>query len=290
MAQNKFGVLDAVGHAVLFAKANWRSAFGALTLVAVTTGATMAAPYLGAPQLTLPAVVASALAGCVAYGALYRRAFAHEHPGDSGFRTGPGGLQWGKPEWRLLGAGAYLLAVMAALMLATFAVMVAIVFAGGGGPVLQSLSPSASPEAVSEALMKVLPAQSSALLSLVVLVFLVLVFWLGIRLSLYQAAVVAEERVVLFRSWTLTKGRFWLVFASTVLVSLPSLTASAVTTAVERALGMPGANGAPVLPLGAVLAVSVLTAVVAGYVQLPLATGLYAELYRRLRSDAAQRG
>jgi hypothetical protein len=223
----------------------------------------------------------------VAYGALYRRAFADQHPGDTDFRTGPGGLQWGKPEWRLLGAGAYLLAVMAALVLATFAVMFAIVVAGGGGPVLQSLGTSASPEAVSEALIKVLPSQSSALLSLVVLVFLALVFWLGIRLSLYQAAVVAEERVVLFRSWKLTKGRFWLVFASTVLVSLPSFVASAVTTAVERALGAPGADGAPVLPLGAVLAVSVLTAVVAAYVQLPLATGLYAALYRRLRSDAA---
>ncbi|NEX94092.1 hypothetical protein [Caulobacter sp. 17J65-9] len=289
MAQNKFGVLDAVGHAVLFAKANWKSAFGALTLVAVTTGAAFAAPYLGVPQMTLPAVIASALAGCMAYGALYRRAFAGEHPGDVDFRTGPGGLQWGKPEWRLLGAGVCLMAVIAALMLTAFVVMVAIVLAGGGGPVLQGLSPGASPEAVSEALVKVLGPQPSALLSLVVMAFFVLVLWLGLRLSLYQAAVVAEERITLFRSWTLTKGRFWLVFASTVLVSLPSLTASAVTTAVESALGTPGANGAPVLPLGAVLAVSVLTALVAAYVQLPLATGLYAQLYRRLRSDAGQR-
>jgi hypothetical protein len=41
---------------------------------------------------------------------------------------------------------------------------------------------------------------------------LVLMIWMGIRLSLAVPATVGEKRFVIFESWQMTKGRFWTLF------------------------------------------------------------------------------
>ena len=75
---------------------------------------------------------------------------------------------------------------------------------------------------------------------------------------------------MVFSTWTLTKGQFFRILTSIVLVLAPTMVLTLVKTS-------------PVLPSVAAAPLALLLSVVNAFVEVPLVCGLYAFLYRGLR-------
>lgn len=256
MTTRKAPVLEAVRAAVETAKTNAPRASGALALNAAVSIAVQLLGLNGGALFGLS--VAGLLASVVANGALYRLAFADEHPDDPEFRPGPLGLQWGRPEFRILGAMLllFLLLFLGFLLWFVLAIVVAAatLVATGGAP--------ATPDAA--------PPAARAAAALLGLVFVVAALWVLIRICTYQAASVAEKRVQVFSTWTLTRGQFWRILAAIILVSLPMLVAGLIAETFR-------------MTIATTVVGAVLVGAVNGFVQIPLFNGLSAYLYRVLR-------
>jgi hypothetical protein len=272
-------VLNSVKAAWAFHRTYWREAPGALALVAATSALVGSAEYWrpGAPIMAL-IMAAYVAAFIVAFGAMTRLAFADEHPDDPEFDLGPGGIQWGRTEWRLTRFAALVLflSILAALML-VFVIMLIVAASGLGA----ALSPGSTPEAVMEALG---PGASGAL-AIAVLLFIGAAMFTWIRLFLAPTATVAEKQLMVFQTWPLTRGQFWRIFAANLLVTVPpAIVAGIVGVAALAAVGVPvNSDEVPTLSIAAALAVSVLPGLIEGFLIVPLTVGLGAYLYRGLR-------
>ncbi|HTK36421.1 MAG TPA: hypothetical protein VL358_14210 [Caulobacteraceae bacterium] len=216
--------------------------------------------------------------GLMAAGALMRLAFADEHPGEAVFRPGRFGLQWGAPEWRLLGAGVLLGLICSLAFLA--AMVVGFGFGAALGFWLAEGRDSVITIAVEWGIgLGFLGA-----------------FYVGIRLILSAPATISLQRVTVLKVWPLTRGQVWPILAAVALIvlilfavaMLPLLlSAVAVAAVVWASHGdreMAGLLGALIGTLVAGLVVN--------FGQIPLLVGLYAHLYRGLRpaADAGQGG
>ena len=259
MTRTKVPVLEAVRAAVRFAQVNVPKAAGALTLVMllnIAGGMTGRAVYLA-----FAFGVLGLLAGVMANAALLRLAFAEEHPGDPEFRLGPFGLQWGRPELRLLGAVllVMLFVVLAALLMVLLAIIVSVATLAANG--VHAVAPDPAH----------LPPAAQVAVSLLILVFALAGLWVAVRICLYPAATVAEQRVQVFSTWKLTQGAFWPIFAAILLLLAPAFL---LVLAIQAARALPAAQAA----------LSVIFSAVGAFVIGPMITGLYAYLYGGLRS------
>lgn len=83
------------------------------------------------------------------------------------------------------------------------------------------------------------PAAAAALVLLVpaYIAGVVLMIWIGVRLSLAAPASVGEGRFVIFESWSMTKGRFWSLFLAYLLLLILILVAELIIVAVVVAVG-----------------------------------------------------
>ena len=200
----------------------------------------------------------------MANAALLRLAFVDEHPADPDFAIGPQGFQFGRPELRLLGAIGLLLlfAVLAVLflLLLAFVFTIALVVAVHG----QTAVPTAA---------TTLPPDVQAMLSLLILAFALGFLWMAVRVCLYPAATIATQHVQVFSTWTLTDGNWWRIFAAFLLLLLPAIVLAGFLSASQRY---------PALQAG----FAILSAAVNAFVEIPLFCGLYAYLYKHLRSAA----
>ena len=271
MAQSNVPVMQSVTAAFQFWRMAWRPAVGALALLTVVGTLQSYWSLTDAVGLSLLMFGALLLVSPVALGALYRQAFADEHPGDPAFRLGPAGLQWGAMEWRLLGASLLVMLFAVILMALFFLVLViaVVMIAGGSG-----LGAQASPDQIAEAL-----GVTGVLLLLALFLVMAAAFiYLGIRLALVAPATAASGKVMVFETWPLTKGQFWPLLGAMILVALPTIVAAIVVGVVEGAVS---GGGAVSSASAAVLALA--TSVIAAFVQAPLSAGLLAYLYRGLR-------
>ncbi|HEX8233319.1 MAG TPA: hypothetical protein VF559_08250 [Caulobacteraceae bacterium] len=236
---------------------------GNVAVVAASSGDNVAREMLA--QLVSP--VCSAVAG----GALLRLAFRDEHPGDPEFEPGRYGLQWRKPEWRLLGIFALLLFLFVLAIL--FVAFISMLF-GVVGALTGALSPtSADAGAVAPQV-----RAGGALLALTFF-FGCGIVWL--RLILGGPATVARKRIMLFQTWPLTKGQFWHIFAAWALINVPvGFLALLLAALVAALVGSPTPNTATV---GQLVLIGLLPGAIAGFVLAPLNFGLAAYLYRGLR-------
>src|ERR1700743_273155 len=125
-----------------------------------------------------------------------------------GLRTGNAFLQFpfGADTWRL--TGAYLLFYVVLIVLYVLLLICAFVF----GMVAHSLSGQMPPAAV-------------GLIGLALGLFVICaVLYITVRMSfLIPPVVVAEKKISLIRTWELTKGNFWRIFAIIVALLLPFL-------------------------------------------------------------------
>lgn len=196
--------------------------------------------------------------------AMTRLAFADEHhPGDPAFRVGPQGFQWGRPEWRFLGAN---FVIFAAAMLAVAVPMVAALvlalpFGAGAG----------EPSVI-----------GSAIVGAGLLVGVALAVFLGVRLSMAPTASIAERRLTI--PWAMTKEHLRPLLGTYLLVVLAWLLTIVVLTIVCGIIASGAGGSAEVRQQAA----GTLAGGLAGlFVQLPLTVGAGAAAYRRLRGGAA---
>ena len=257
----KAPVLESVRAAILFARASVPRVAGVLGLVMLLNVAGDMASGWAAGFLTF---VAALLGSLMANAALLRLAFADEHPSDADFKIGPQGFQFGRPELRLLGAIGLLLlfAVLAILflLLLAFIFTIALVVAVHG----QTALPTAA---------TTLPPDVQAMLSLLILAFAMGFLWMAVRVCLYPAATIASQRIQVFSTWKLTGGNWWRIFAAFLLLLLPAIVLAGFLTASQHY---------PALQAG----FAILSAAVNAFVEVPLFCGLYAYLYKHLRTTA----
>jgi hypothetical protein len=264
-------VLQAVRAAESFRRLHWRQVKGALALVFVANmvAVAMSVGENLARELLMQAVMLPC--SVVASGALLRLAFADEHPNDPEFTPGPGGLQWGKTEWRLMGVWGVLLflVVLAVLALAFLSMLLAVAGAAVGiisGPIGAGVEP---------------PQGLVVMGGLLGLVTMLAFIYVGVRLCLSFPATVAEKRVLVAQTWPLTRGQFWPILGAWALINIPLITLVMLLGAVVGALvGAPEPDEASLTQL---LAIGLFPSIIASFLLTPLNAGLAAFLYRGLR-------
>ncbi|MGC1300738.1 MAG: hypothetical protein WA840_00055 [Caulobacteraceae bacterium] len=258
MSNAKVSVMDAVRAAADFARTNVRQVAGVLGLVMalnIASSLTVRSPLgflIGA---------AGFLASIMANAAMLRLAFADEHPGDPDFRIGPQGVQWGRPELRLLGAMGLLALFL--LLAGLFAFIIAVVVTVAVMVTIDGHTPI--PSDYSQ-----LPTNVQLTLSVLLLIFLLAVIWALIRVCLYPAATVAEKRVQVFSTWALTRGQFWRILGALAMIFVPFFL---LFTGAEALQGYPAVQ----------TVLNVLLLAASTFVVVPMGVGLYAYLYRHLR-------
>jgi hypothetical protein len=207
--------------------------------------------------------VAAFLVSLMANGALFRLAFADQHPGDPEFKPGPQGLQFAGTEARLLGA--VLLVGLFVALAVLFLLLIVVIFAIAAVVTVHGeVDPTTA----------IKQPDVQALLSLLLLVFVAVMLWAAVRIGLYPAATVAEKKVQVFSTWRLTAGNGWRIFAAMLITVSPALIMQGLVNA---------ASGTPTLLAG----FAILSAAVNAFIELPLFCGLYASLYRRLHGAAS---
>jgi hypothetical protein len=264
MLGRKISIQSAVTAAFQFAKVNAPKTAGVLSIILLLDIATVLSPGSTSVNPGLLALKGfAALFGVIAQGALYRLAFASEHGGEPEFRIGPLGLQWGRPEMRLLGAD--LLLFFLSFLALLFWVIILIVTLGAGMFVSGQAAGVAAP-------LTPTPQQAEQLLLASVPVILV-VLGVYVRICLYGAATVAQRKVAVFSTWSLTKGYFWTILAAVVVIAIP-------IAALNFLAGLPGE------PRAATLVIQLLTCVLDAFLIRPMYCGLFAHLYAALRPGA----
>ena len=253
-------VLDNVRAAIAFARAAVPRVAGVLGLVMLLN---IAGDMASDRFAEIATFLAALLASLMANGALLRLAFADEHAGDVEFKIGPQGFQFGQPELRLLGA--ILLLALFGLIAFLFMLLLVIIFT------LAMLVAVHGQAAITPAT-KLPPDVQGVVLGLV-LIFAVAILWLAVRICLYPAATIAQKRIQVFSTWTITAGSWWRIFAACLVLFIPALALGGMLSLT---------SGVPALQAG----VAILSAGVNAFVELPLFCGLYAHLYKQLRGGA----
>ena len=254
-------VLESVRAAIVFARASVPRVAGVLGLVMLLN---VAGDMANGWAAGLLAFIAALLGSLMANAALLRLAFVDEHPVDPDFRIGPQGFQFGRPELRLLGAIALILlfAVLALLFMLLLDVIFTIAL------VVTVHEQATIPSAAST-----LPPDVQFMLKLLTLIFVMSLLWIAVRICLYPAATNSTQHIQVFSTWRLTDGNWWRIFAAFLLLLLPAIVLAGLLAASQRY---------PAVQAG----FAILSAAVNAFVEIPLFCGLYAHLYKHLRTAA----
>jgi hypothetical protein len=252
-----------LGGAVAFVPRAIAGAWGVLLLLAAVVAAPGLAPGLAAKAWWVPVLaLAGLIVGIMADGALYRLGVSADVAGARRLGLGFAGVQFGRAELRLIGAGALVLVFLGVVGLAAG---VALTFAAKAVGVPGAVWSAA--DAVS-ALRAALAPWKVAVLAVLAGASIWVLVQLAVRLALYKAATVARGRVVSTDALGLSEGSFWRLLVGLAIVLAP--------TWGIVAWGVFG----PEAP-GSQLYVAARAAVTA-LVQAPLAAGFLSQAYKRL--------
>lgn len=263
---NTISVREGVRAGYGFIVPAWKRAIAALFLYAVAANAYFYAVFANlSPAAILGALVLMVVVAAVADGGLLRTALEHGKPG-------PGGLQWGRVENRLIGLTLLFVVLfsMVSLLLLIVLVMVSI------GVSLPAKAPASSE--VSAWLASIGPI-GSAVFGLALAAAIAVLVWLGVRLSLAQPATVARDRIQLLSSITLTGQGFWTLLGVIAGVALPMIAVLALAALLRSPAGTVAT------PLALVLAA--VAGLVAAFIHTPAKVGALVYLYRRLSPSGA---
>jgi hypothetical protein len=253
-------ILAALRSAAAFLGIAWRRAWLAMLLAAAASAAALATRGRPDGGLWLAAV---AVAVIVASGALWRLGL--ERAG-----TGPGGLQAGRVELRLIAVTG--LSVVFLMVLATLAFVVLLAFAyaaaaSGRGFVASDIATWA-PAVDSRGQVVVTAVAGLCALGLA---------WASARISLAAPATIVRDRVQVLATWPITRGQAWrLLGANLIVTAVPALAIAGLlqTSASRASLALPAQAAAGLVFAG---------------LWLPLVIGLMTWFYRRLDADGKPR-
>lgn len=252
----------------------WRSIWGVLALTSLAATVYLAGDFADKVEVEVAGTAAYLLVVLMTNGAVFRLAFASRHGDDPAFAPGPVGVQWRAMEWRLLGASL--------LLLLFYAILIAVAFVAVGGVAMGIAMNKGQVAALTtpQALIAALGPQGGTAVTILAAIAYAALIYVAVRLSLVQAATADQGRIAVLRTWKLTKGQVWRIFASLVLIQLPVLFVSVIVGALAHG-GASGGMGlateamAPAGALSAGLVIGVLT----GGVAAPLGAGVLAYYY-----------
>lgn len=200
----------------------------------------------------------------------------------------PIGLSIGADEIRVLGMALalYLAFGIGGGFVALFLMILVMTAIGGAGVDLELAE--TDPDAFLAQIVTALGTESSlaAMLILLMLVLFAVVLFIYMRLILVQAATVGERRIMIFQTWSWTKGNFWRVFAAVMLMGLLVGIVSSIIINVFQFMLLGGSADDPAVLIGvspmAMFAYGSLQGIVTAFGSI-LTTALVAHLYLGLR-------
>lgn len=276
MSDSQVSVSAALGYAWSLWRSHWRQIWGVLALNGLACTVLCAGVFANDPQIQVAGVLGLLVTQYPTYGSIFRLAFAGDHPGQDHFALAHHGLQWRAIELKMLGAGALILLFSVILTI----LMVLILIGGLGGLLyahsipLSMVMKTGDPFDAAGADGQQLKDFGQTLIGFVLLV-------VGLRLSLAYAATADSGRVQVFRTWKLTRGNFWRLFLTTLVLELPSALIMWVGSA--GANMAVGAKPAPLAPAETFL-YSLVCGGWLGAAAMPLAAGVQAYFYRHLKT------
>jgi hypothetical protein len=283
MSDSQVSVGAALGYAWSLWRSHWREIWGALALNALAWTVLYAGSFAQDLRLTAAAAVAMLFTVYSVYGAIIRLAFAAEHPDDPRFRVGTMGLQWRGMELRMFGASAlwlvFILILLLLLSIAVAAPVMGTMLSQGGLPAAPP-KPLAAPMTLAD-MTKTFGPTGGMIMQVGLLVSELVLAFVVTRLSLYLVATGESGRISVLRTWKLTRGHFWQVFATSLVIGLPTV----LIMSVGAGAGLP-LNGQPApLAPGEIFLYSLVCGGWAGAAAMPLSAGVQAYFYRNLKTD-----
>lgn len=277
----KVPIFECIRQAWMFLIENWRLFLPAAGIVAVVSQvgplfAYMTASPNAAPQSALQAGLGdllisapAALVGVLFTAAILRKIVRNEF-------HGPTGLAFGADEVRLLGASLALMCLFVPLVSLVALVLFITVFSkiATSEAALQTLL--ADPEAMNEAILQAVGENGAAALSLFILIVFALFVLLATRLYMINAATIGEKRIVLFQTWSWSRGNILRMIGAMILTVLPVMLIDSVIADLLRAV-LPATAG-----VMAVLVASTIVSFVAAMTTIPV-VALGAIFYKGLR-------
>jgi hypothetical protein len=219
-------IVECVRQAWMFLIQNWRMFLPAAGIAAVAAqigpvlAALTAAPPAG-QQTALEATIGdffvllpSAIAGLLFSAVVLRKAVRDT------FQP-PTGIAFGADELRLLGASLALACLFVPIGGLVFFVVTVTVYGriATSDAALQALL--ADPEAMNEAIVQALGETGVAALSLFIMLMFAIFVFVAARLFMVSAATMGEKRIVIFQTWSWSRGNILPMLAAIILTVLP---------------------------------------------------------------------
>jgi len=127
-------------------------------------------------------------------------------------------------------------------------------------------------------LTRALGPQAIQAMQLLMALACVVLLYIGVRLALVFAATADAGKIAVLSTWRLTRGRFWLICFTLLVVQLPiTLLAQLAPILVG---GHAGPDGVLVLPPTEAFTAALLIALPVGLLAVPIVTGALAAIYR----------
>jgi hypothetical protein len=274
MSDDKVTIGGALSYAWSLWTQNWRAIWGVLAFYALASTICYAGQLAQDRVLIIGGALLAVIGSLATSGAIFRIAFAKEAGDRPGFRLGPLGVQWGAMEWRMLGATLLLLLffiLVGALVVVALCALVAGLTIAKGVPLSSPPNP--------DQMIAALGTTGTAAIDVVgVLLYGLMIFFAG-RLALAVVASAVSGKVQVLKSFALTRGHFWSILLTFVILQAPVVIIGA---ALRSGLGDVGTPAPPAAAFAIALAMGVFTAGVLA----PLLAAALAYFYRNLRTPA----
>ncbi len=302
MAESRVSIGASLSYAWSLWRSSARSIWGVLALNSLAWTVFNAGKFATNDTVAACGLGAAALLSLVTLGSMYRIAFAENHPSDPNSAPGHLGLQWGRLEWRLLGASSLLALFLFVVVLLACAAVTAVcigvfmsrgvgaapftpaALAAGLGPQGMALIAALGPQGM-EFATAIGPQGMQIFILLASLVYLG-TGYVFFRLILTSAATAESGRMQVLSTWRLTRGEFWRMLISIIGVWLPVFFMEFLVVGLAES-GQLDPSPIIQLPAGGAVAGGLMLGALTGALAIPLTAGVLAYYYRHLKTAPA---
>jgi hypothetical protein len=212
----KVPVLEVTMTAWRFLAAHWREFLPAALLLGVVSALTGGAMASGQNiALALMALAISTIAGVMFSAAVYRRAI-------HGRSEGLFSLSLGPDEFRLFGVSLALALMFVPLMLLVFLIFQVVIIGRMNVSPAELEALLADPDAFEAAILQAIGPNGAAAFALLVLVTLVIAIYVAVRLFMISPATAGERRMVMFQTWSWSRGNVLQILGAICLTTIPA--------------------------------------------------------------------